>query len=218
MAKGFGRRLQLAKELEHSFIESFNANCHTHKMVKFGIESTQLNEAHGHLRFKRDDTSRFLRYMPDSVLIGTQNSDAQSALVEFKVAERGVEEQSFFNRLKANCPDMDPPFSEITDVFNVESEALNGYIELAKLGVPVIVVGWAKFKRDNPLRAQFADAIAVCNEYDPNRSGEPRGSGTWLYNTNFASFEPVVSFLEKFHGIDPAVMVQVENSVLGRPS
>ena len=218
MATGFGRRLQLASELEQAFIESFNAVCHPHVIVKFGIESTRLNTAQEHLRHRYDPTSRFLRYMPDSVLIDTRHSDAPSALVEFKVAATGIYSERFFAEMKAECPDMNPPFRTIQDVFGVEKEALDGYRGLEKLNVPVIVVGWAKFRSDNPLRAQFANTIAICEKRDPNQGRGSAGSGTRLYNTNFASFDPVGDFFQRVCEIDPTLMAQVENSVLGRPS
>lgn len=214
MSTNFANRLRLADELEQAFINSFNENCHPHVIIKFGIESTRLSEAHEHLRHRYDPTSQFLRYMPDSVLINTESSTTPSALIEFKVADTGVRQQSFFNRIRAICPDMNPPFLTKEDVFNVESEALNGYLNLTKLGIPVVVVGHATFRQDNPLRAQFADSIAICNEYNPNRGRGSEGSGTIIANVNFASFEPVGDFFSRVYGIDPELLQAVEQSVL----
>ena len=208
----FENRSELADRLEQTFTGAFNAACESHQIIKFGIESTKLAQAHEQLRNRYDATSRFLRYMPDSVLVSIQNQTAATALVEFKAAKTGVRYDSFFERLLARCPDMTPPFATKEDVFNVESEALNGYLELWKIGVPVIVVGHAMYRSDNPLRAQYAHRIAVCNEYDPNQGSGTTGSGTWLKNVNFASFTPLADFFGEH--ISPDVLRLVEQEVL----
>lgn len=212
----FENRLALAAGLEQAFIGTFNDACQSHQIIKFGIESTKLADAHQHLRRRYDATSRFLRYMPDSVLINLIDATAPTALIEFKAADTGLYSQGFFERLKANCPEMEPPFLTIQDVFNVESEALNGYLELAKLGIPVIVVGHAMYRNDNPLRAQYAERIAVCNEYDPNRGAGSMGSGTLIKNANFASFVTVGEFFSREQGVDSRVLEAVENAVVRR--
>lgn len=212
----FEKRMNLAARLEQAFIGTFNEACQSHQIIKFGIESTKLAEAHQHLRRRYDATSQFLRYMPDSVLINLIDATAPTALIEFKAADTGLYSQNFFERLKANCPEMEPPFLTIQDVFNVESEALNGYLELAKLGIPVIVVGYAMFRNDNPLRAQYAEQVAVCNEYNPNQGAGSMGSGTFIKNTNFASFELIGEFFSREQGVDREVLEVVENAVVRR--
>ena len=77
MSNGFEQRIELADRLQLSFIEAFNHHCTTHKVIKYGIESTKLAEAHQFIRSCQDDTSKFIRYIPDSVLVSVaQNAPA----------------------------------------------------------------------------------------------------------------------------------------------
>ena len=138
---GFQDRLRIAGALENAFIEEFNSICTTWKIVKFGIEATNLAHVHKMIRKRYDQTSKFLRYLPDSVVVAPEKDDGPVHLIEFKVAQTGIKKDSFLQKIARNCPDMSPPFGHRHDVFNIESEALDGYLQLAKIGVSVIVVG-----------------------------------------------------------------------------
>jgi len=85
MSTNFHTRIQQAEELEVPFMSKFNELCYTHKIIKFGIETTKLNELHQYISSSTDPTSQFLRYLPDSVLIPTQVDQSSSpTLIEFK--------------------------------------------------------------------------------------------------------------------------------------
>ena len=212
---GFSERLKVADKLEGTFIAAFNERCTTHKVVKFGIEATNLASVHNLLRNRYDATSRFLRYLPDSLLVES-GVDTPPHFVEFKSAQVGIRYSSFLDKLARQCPDIEPRFASKEDVFNIESEALNGYLELDKIDVSVIVVGHARFRDDDPVRAQYATRIAVCNEYNPNQGVGTTGSGTWIKNTNFASFVPLTEFLSGEFGIDSGVAAAIDAAVRAR--
>jgi hypothetical protein len=87
----FQHRLDDATRLEQLFIKSFNIYCQQYKIVKYGIESTKLSEAHEFIRLCRDDTSCFLRYIPASVLVNVgDRTISNTTLIEFKAATNGL--------------------------------------------------------------------------------------------------------------------------------
>lgn len=215
MSNGFEQRMQLAEELESNFITIFNKQCSSHQIIKYGIESTKLAEAHEYIRICQDDTSKFIRYIPDSVLVSTDIKRQDTTLIEFKAAHTGLYSDKFFNRLiQRECPEMRPPFQTIEDVFNIENEALELYKQLTNINVKVIVVAYAAYRSDYPIRAQYVQDIAVCNVYDPNRGVGSMGSGTHIANANFASYELLPKFFNQHIGIDIMVMQNIENLVV----
>ena len=60
----FEDRLAKAGKLETSFLKGFDNHCQTHKIFKFGIESTKLRDLHSYIRYAIDPTSQFIRYLP----------------------------------------------------------------------------------------------------------------------------------------------------------
>lgn len=120
---GFAQRLSLAETLETTFIRSFNTNCGNYRIIKYGIESTKLSEAHEHIRFCRDSTSRFVRYIPDSVIVRTDKAasvggNCDTTLIEFKAAKTGVREDSFLKHLQNQCKDLNPPLTRKEDILS----------------------------------------------------------------------------------------------------
>ncbi len=138
---GFEERLSDAQLLEQTFIEEFNKCCGNYKIIKYGIESTKLTEIHHLISKCRDGTSRFVRYIPDSVLVNTSSdSKCDTTLIEFKAAKTGVQNDSFLRTLSTKCPGMDPPFTAKEDIFNVENDALDLYGKLQSIGAKIIIV------------------------------------------------------------------------------
>ncbi len=209
----FGQRLQLAARLEEPFIKAFNELCATHQVIKYGIESTKLAEAHQHIRFSQDETSKFIRFIPDSVLVSTGNAKKDTTLIEFKAAKRGAGD-GIFNILRRACPNMDPPFGSRADVFNIEADAWFLYKKLHDIGVRVVIVAHASWRQDNPLRAQYIDKIALCNIYDPNQGRGNEGSGTDIANVNLASFDLMPDFFNQQLNIDIDIATKINDAVI----
>ena len=58
-------------EFERSFTAAFNDACDSHRILKFGIESTDTLEDHDHIMSAANDpTAGFIRFLPDAVLVG----------------------------------------------------------------------------------------------------------------------------------------------------
>jgi hypothetical protein len=211
----FQDRLDTAMRLELAFIKTFNELCDSYKIVQYGIESTKLMDAHDFIRSCRDDTSRFVRYIPDSVLVHTKHPTVcNTTLVEFKAATTGVQKKEFMEYLSRHCPNMQPPFNSKDDIFNIENDALELYLKLQSIGVRIIVVAYAGYRtNDDQIRAQFVEHIARCNVYDPNQQGQNTGSGTPIANVNFASFVPLTQFFREEFGIDDQVVNCVYENV-----
>ena len=205
---GFINRINEADRLESSFIESFNRRQSQYKIIKYGIESTNLAAVHNFIRTCYDNTSKFVRYIPDSVLISTNNNKpCKTTLIEFKAAVTGVQKDSFLNTLKSKCPQMIPAFSTKEDIFNIENDALELYVKLSDLGVRVVIVVYAGFRtQGNRLFSQFVEKIAVCNTYNPNTRGQNVGSGTWIANVNLASFMNISNFFYNEFSINTNIM------------
>ena len=208
----FQGRLEQADLLEKPFIESFNEACSTHKIVKFGVETTQISNIHQYIRSARDSTSQFVRYLPDAVLVRTQNTASigpKTALIEFKVQTMLVQHDSFFNRIKATYGNKFPALTNKQDVFATEKDALDVYRKITSLGVRVVVVVLQRERSTvgDGLRAQYAQDIVVCHEHVPSAMGS--GSGTSISNTHFDSYLSLPNFFEGNFGISRHVSTQV---------
>ena len=209
----FRARTDLASRLEQTFIDAFNENILSHKMLKSGIEATDVGAAHQYIRFCRDATSQFVRYLPDAVMLSLDGSKEDTALIEFKCADTGVHYDSFFQRIRRECQEMTPPSGSRHDVYNIEADALEHYRRLAELDVKIVVVAYRSWHNETPLRAQFAQDIEVCNEYDPNQSNRNTGSGTLIANANFASLVRATDFFVNHYGLDRAMFTNIERAV-----
>ena len=192
-------RLSISESFERIFIEIFNKYCKNYKIVKFGIESTALLNNHSNIRFCYDDGSKFIRYLPDSVLINIENpSKCKTTLIEFKVATTGIKKDLFFKKVKQECPEIAVKFTCREDIINIENDALELYRKLNKINVKTILIIYAQYRpSEDQIRVQFAEKIAICNTYNPNLRGQNTGSGTLVANVNFLSFEPVIDFFNK---------------------
>lgn len=139
-----------------------------------------------------------------------------TALVEFKCANTGVRHESFLRQLQTECPDMNPPFGSRHDVYNMEADALDHYRQLAANGIRIIVVAYRTWHGDIPLRAQYAENIAVCNIRNPNQGRSNRGSGTFIANTNFASLVSVPDFFADADGyaLEREGLMAIEQAVM----
>lgn len=215
----FEGRLAQAASLEVPFIETFNAACDTHKVVKFGIESTRLQEIHPYIRSADDTTSHFVRYLPDSAIVRTAGASGrhQICLIEFKVSDTLIYSDRFFNNtIRATYGDQQPPLVDKQDIFETERDALSLYRRITGMGVAVAVVAYQspRTKDTQLIRAQYAQNIVVCHEYTPGRGGG--GSGTPMSNTHFDSFIPIAQFFEQEFGIQPNVLDTVVRAVLAR--
>lgn len=212
----FQYRLTIAEKLENTFITIFNSSCDQYKIIKYGIETSKLSDVHEFIRNSCDDTSRFVRYIPDSVLINVEKNQQMSntTLVEFKASTEGIRSEHFFNKLNSECPEMNPSFSKKEDIYNIESDALNLYLKLNQIGVRVIIVAYAGFRsKSDQLHVQFVEKIKICNKYNPNKRGKNVGSGTYIANVNLASFEPLDVFFYNEFGINYDITKKVTEAV-----
>ena len=210
----FAKRTELAARLENTFICAFNKHIQSHRILKSGMEATEIRVFHSAIRFCNDATTHFVRYHPDAVLISLDPSKEDTALIEFKCADTGVRKDSFLQRLNRQCPQMDPPFGTRHDIYNIEADALDHYKRLVQIGVKVIVVAYRSWHLEMPLRAQFAQDIAVCNVYDPNRGRQNIGSGTLIANANFASLVRVTDFFATHFELNLDALTSIERLVL----
>lgn len=215
----FDARLAEAATLGTPFVDTFNAHCSTHRIVKFGIENTPLRGSHGYIRNSRDQTSQFVRYLPDSVLVRLddvieigQVVGPKVSLVEFKVSLTPVRTTSLFRRIQSDYGDGPLPLSSPEQIFDVERDALNLYRAIAGLGVSLIVVAWQRHSLPGLIKAQYANDIVVCNEVVPGGGG--RGSGTPVANTHFGSYRGITEFFEQECAIAPSVLEAVVSEVV----
>jgi len=208
-------RLSISENFEEIFIEIFNKYYKNYKIVKFAIESTTLIYNHSNIRFCYDDGSKFIRYLPDSVLINIENpSKCKTTLIEFKVAATGVKKDSFFKNIKQACPEIAVKFTCKEDIINIENDALELYRKLNEINVKTILIVYAQYRPSkDQIRIQFAEKIAICNSYNPNLRGQNIGSGTLVANVNFLSFEPIIDFFNRHFNIKKIVLENIINDL-----
>lgn len=108
---------------------------------------------------------------------------------------------------------MDPPFWSKEDVYNIEADAYKFYQKLHSIGVCVMLVAYCTWINQYPLKAQYVQEIAICNEYNPNRGIGSMGSGTHIVNANFASFLPLAEFFSLHFQINKTVLREIEQNV-----
>ena len=215
--KAFRDRTQQADKLEGPFIETLNQECQTHKIAQFGIESTEIREIHEYIRNAYDISSRFIRYLPDSVIVRTDDNGLgpKTALIEFKVQDTLIYSDNFFRSIQRNYQGTkqteDPVLIEKPQIFQVEKDALDIYKQIASLGVAVIVIGWQT--PTDRLIAQYADKIVVCHEWLPSRERRDTGSGTAISNTHIDSYQPLDTFLREEFGIQDHVSNAIMESI-----
>ena len=219
--KSFDDRTQQAKKLEGPFIRTLNKVCQTHRIANFGVENTDVKQLHPYIRKAYDISSRFVRFLPDSVMVRTDDNGIgpKTALVEFKVQDTLVEYDSFFRRIKmayqARKRPLDPELTEKSEIFEVEKDALDIYNEIAtKLEVVVIVIGWQT--PTDRFIAQYANKIVICNEWRPNRAKSGDGSLTTIYNTHIHTYQPLDTFLSEEFGIQDRVSNAIMQNIRGQ--
>lgn len=217
MMRSFTDRTETAEKLETAFIRTLNDSCPTHRIAKFGIESTDISELHQYIRFATDVSSRFVRYLPDSVMVRTDDSriGPKTVLIEFKVQETLIYSDRFFNQIQGAYQNSkrpeDPVLIEKPQIFQVEKDALDIYNQIAGLGVVVVTIGWQK--PTDRLIAQYADKIVVCHEWLPSKAKRASGSGTPISNTHIDSYEPLDAFCNAELGIQDHVINAIMRSI-----
>ena len=217
--QSFSDRTQTAEELEQAFIRTLNEKCETHKIAKFGVESTGISDLHEYIRYATDVSSRFVRYLPDSVMVRTNDNGIgpKTALIEFKVQNTLIRSRRFLQKIQEEYHEKkrpeDPKLTEKHQIFNVEKDALDIYKDIMRLKVIVIVIGWQK--PTDRLIAQYANKIVICNEWlgDPQRRAS--GSGTPNYNTHIDSYQPLDTFLSEEFDIPGDVLNAIMQSISG---
>ena len=216
----FSDRTQKADTLEAPFIRTLNEMCQTHRIAQFGVENTDVKQLHQYIRNAYDVSSRFVRYLPDSVIVRTDDSGIgpKTALIEFKVQSELIRKDWFFEDIQKKYQGRkrpeDPLLIEKPQIFDVEKDALDIYTNIAtKLEVAVIIIGWQK--PTNRLIAQYADKIVVCSEWHPSKAKRASGSGTIIYNTHIDSYQPLDAFLSEEFGIQSHVISTIIQSIRG---
>ena len=218
--RSFSDRIQTADELEAAFIRTLNEECETHRIVNFGVENTDISELHEYIRFATDISSRFVRFLPDAVIVRTDDSGIgpKTALIEFKVHDTRIKYNSFLKRINEDYQGrkqpQDPALTQKDQIFQVEKDALDIYKKIASLKVEVIVIGWQK--TTNRFRAQYADKIVICNEWIPDPNKRKDGSGTTIYNTHIDSYEPLDTFLSEEFGMQDRVLNAIMQRIRGQ--
>lgn len=219
--KSFSDRTQTADELETPFIHTLNEICETHRIANFGVENTDVKQLHQYIRNAYDVSSRFVRYLPDSVIVRTDDNGIgpKTALIEFKVQDTLIYADRFFNQIKTAYQDTqrpeDPELIEKNQIFQVEKDALDIYTEIAtKLKVAVIVIGWQT--PTDRLIAQYANKIVVCHKWLPSKAKRASGSGTPISNTHINSYEPLDTFLSEEFGMQDRVLNAIMQSIRGQ--
>ena len=217
MMRSFRDRTETAEKLETAFIRTLNEICPTHRIAKFGVESTDISELHQYIRFATDVSSRFVRYLPDSVMVRTDDSGIgpKTVLIEFKVQDTLIYSDRFFNQIQAAYQNSkrpeDPVLIEKPQIFQVEKDALDIYNQIAGLGVAVVTIGWQK--STDRLIAQYADKIVICHEWFPSRERRVSGSGTPICNTHIDSYEPLDAFGSREFAIGSDVLDAIMRSI-----
>lgn len=218
--RSFSDRTQQANRLEGPFISTLNEICETHRIANFGVENTGVHDLHEYIRFATDISSRFVRFLPDSVMVRTNDNGIgpKTALVEFKVQDTLIYADRFFQSIQRTYqgrkrPEA-PELTEKPQIFQIEKDALDIYNEIAmKLGVTVIVIGWQT--PTDRLIAQYAEKIVVCHEWIPSRERREAGSGTAISNTHIDSYQPLDAFLSEEFGIQGHVLNTIMQRIRG---
>lgn len=216
----FSDRIKTAAKLEIPFISTLNEMCQTHRIANFGVENTDVKQLHQYIRKSYDISSRFVRFLPDSVIVRYEDEGIgpKTALIEFKIQDTLLYSEPFFQRYiipeyQNRIRPEDPPLTERPQIFAVEKDALDIYNEIASLEVEVIVIGW-QIPTDR-LIAQYANKIVVCHIQHPSPAKRKDGSGTVIANTHIDSYEPLDDFCSRVFGIEKQVINAIMQNIRG---
>jgi len=121
------------KEIAREFFSIFLPDkVHFHLI---GVEE-ELADVHEHLRFKRDPTTEFIRYRPDTFVCWDKAYAKPSWLIELKTALTGFQyDQAWpLREMRRQVPDL-----KKEEVANMELGAFQNLVRLRSLGLNVVV-------------------------------------------------------------------------------
>lgn len=195
---------EYGKNFEKVFTKFFNRYCTTYKIAKFGIERTNLRNLVSGWRKPatdllgyNDQVSKFLRHLPDAVLIPCPEREEPSHLVEFKCRTPN----SFPGNIESKSPSKAP--IEGNNVLGIKSRALDSYSKLQKICIPVLVIGYSIHIGNEPLRVAYAKDINNCDYRKHN-----------ITNTDFSKYHPLINFFSEKFSIPKDALRRIENDVI----
>lgn len=151
----------------------------------YGYETHVSKEIMSRLRFRRSETAKFIRYIPDSILCDDNNE----FLLEYKVTNT-------------------PRYTFKNDQWNrgqIEADAFENYLNLLKIDVQAAVVIYCPYHSHPLLCGIPKEDWIVGNRQHSNQSS---GSGTPFYNVDLSKVSGFDAFMEQYFGI-PAVESKV---------
>lgn len=110
-------------------------------VVDFGQEEL-LMSVHEHIRYKRDNTTEFVRYMPDLFILWHKGITKESWLLELKSAFTGLQRDDSWIIKSARKKRADLKKEE---VLNIELSSWNNLLRLSELGINVAILAFVNF-------------------------------------------------------------------------
>ncbi|WP_022856220.1 hypothetical protein [Thermodesulfobacterium thermophilum] len=174
--EGFKERLQydkILKEVVKSLFEEFLKESVCIKEI--GQEQIIL-DIHEHVRFKKDITTEFVRFMPDLFVCWKENFDRNSLLIELKCALTGLQKED--STLIKNLRKKYPNFKK-EEIINIELSSWNNLLRLKKMEINVYLFVYAKYHPCKWLIIYPSEELNLL-EYYLNKPS--KGSGTPIAN------------------------------------
>lgn len=160
--------------------------------VDLGAEFQLPPEFHAPLRQLDSVTARFLRYMPDSVLLDPRRGVVY--LVEFKAMTTPLRSPSRLRVLRehSNYADL-----AAANVGVVETAALDTYRRLTAAGLQVALIVYCSYHPQR-LLAEWEQELVLLHS-DRVRYGSERASFTPYTNLHLDHMRPLAAFLQQEH-------------------
>lgn len=138
-----------------------------------------LSDIHEHIRFKRDLTTEFIRYMPDIFICWHKDIGKDSTLIELKTAFTGFK----YNRAKP-LKEMRKKIPDLRkeEIVNIELGSFDNILRLNKIGVRAIIWIYASFHLENKWLAVIPESNLNLKSYNTLEMASTIGSGTPIAN------------------------------------
>ncbi|MCS6876498.1 MAG: hypothetical protein RMJ32_05890 [Aquificaceae bacterium] len=166
----------LLKDIVSNFFGSFLNN---KIFVKNVGQEEIFNDVHQHMRYKRDKTTEFIRYMPDLFILWHKSFSHESWLIELKSAFTGLKSEDSWIIKKIREKKLDVKKEEI---LNIELGSWNNLVSLSKIGVKVAIFAFVNFHPQEKWLVILPCQELNLLEVSSGEMAQTSGSGTPIAN------------------------------------
>ena len=163
--------------------------------VEMGYETHIPDRVREALRYVRTATARHVRYVPDFLIVDSQNPDSVY-LLEYKCTQTPLYSSYRINQIAMQA---NREVLSWEDIGQCESDAFDNYVALSEIGIRVAILNYIAY-HERLLLCDFIENIEELHR-DQVTSATQRGSRTPFVNFDANDMRTLQTFLAETHGI-----------------